>query len=170
MAQRARLMDKERVMERVRSQEIRSGRRNRLRDADAIPYAARIGVRVSDTQDLIHRVEQGFSYQAFERLRILLGLSAAELTALLQIPKRTLTRRRQTGKFAPDESERLLRLSRVLDAAIELFEGKHPAAVEWLQSPNRALGGEVPIKMARTEIGALEVENLIGRLEYGVSS
>jgi len=157
-------------MERVRSQEIRSGHRNRLRDADAIPYAARIGVRVSDTQDLIHRVEQGFSYQAFERMRILLGLSAAELTVLLQIPKRTLTRRRQAGKFAPDESERLLRLSRVLDAAVELFEGKHPAAVEWLQSPNRALGGEVPIKMARTEIGALEVENLIGRLEYGVSS
>lgn len=157
-------------MERIRSREIKSGRQNRLRDAQAIPYAARIGVRVNDTQDLIHRVEQGFSYQAFERMRTLLGLSSAELSALLQIPKRTLTRRRQTGKFAPDESERLLRLSRVLDSAFELFEGKHPPAVEWLHSANRALGGEVPIKMARTEIGALEVENLIGRLEYGVSS
>lgn len=157
-------------MERVRPREIRTGTRRRIRDADTIPYAARIGVRVSDTQDLIHRVEQGFSYQAFERMRTLLGLSAAELTALLLVPKRTLTRRRQTGKFAPDESERLLRLSRVLDAAFELFEGKHPAAVEWLRSPNRALAGEVPIEMARTEIGALEVENLIGRLEYGVPS
>jgi hypothetical protein len=31
-----------------------------------------------------------------------------------------------------------------------------------------ALGGAVPLAVARTELGALEVERLIGRLEHGV--
>ncbi|MCX6026476.1 MAG: DUF2384 domain-containing protein [Chloroflexi bacterium] len=157
-------------MERTTTRETRNRELSRPGVAEAIPYAAKIGLRVSDTQDLIHRVEQGFSYQAFEKMRGLLDLSASELTMLLQIPQRTLTRRRQAGKFAPDESERILRLSRVLDAAVELFEGDRRAAVEWLQSPNRAIGGEAPLEMARTEIGAREVESVIGRLEHGVSS
>jgi uncharacterized protein (DUF2384 family) len=40
--------------------------------------------------------------------------------------------------------------------------------VVWLRSPNRALGGESPLALSKTEVGAREVENLIGRLEHGV--
>lgn len=148
---------------RVRSRRSRSSRR-------AIPYAARIGVRVSDAQDLVHEVEHGFSYTAFDKLLGLLSLSGPELARLLDIPPRTLTRRKQSGKFAPNESERLLRLSRVLEAAAELFEGDRESAVAWLRSPNRALNGGTPLAMSKTEIGAREVENLIGRLEHGVFS
>ncbi|MEW6567704.1 MAG: antitoxin Xre/MbcA/ParS toxin-binding domain-containing protein [Chloroflexota bacterium] len=161
---------KESAVERLTIPRKKTGRRHRLGEPKAIPYAARIGVRVSDTQDLIQKVEQGFSYQAFERVRRLLGMPASELAALLQIPQRTLTRRKQAGKLAADESERLLRLSRVVDTAIELFEGEPQPAVEWLQSSNRALGGQVPLEMAKTEIGAREVEDLIGRLEHGIPS
>lgn len=157
-------------MQRVSTRRKKASHQNRLREPDAIPYAARIGVRVSDTQDLIHKVEHGFSFHTFEKVRSMLGMSTSELTALLQIPQRTLARRKRVGRLSPDESERLLRLSRVLDTAVELFEGQHQAAVEWLQAPNRALAGQVPIEMAKTEVGALEVEGLIGRLEYGVSS
>jgi uncharacterized protein (DUF2384 family) len=32
------------------------------------------------------------------------------------------------------------------------------------------LGGAVPLDFAKTEIGAREVENLLGRIEYGVYS
>jgi uncharacterized protein (DUF2384 family) len=35
---------------------------------------------------------------------------------------------------------------------------------------NRALGGVSPFEMAKTEVGALEVENLITRIEHGVFS
>ena len=157
-------------MSRAVTAELERDRRNRTGTENAIPYAASIGVRVSDTQDLIQRVERGFSYSAFENLLGLLHLTSTQLANLLQIPRRTLTRRKRAGRFAPDESERMLRLSRVLDAAVELFEGDRESAVRWLQSPNRALNGETPLDMSRTEIGAREVENLIGRLEYGVFS
>ena len=155
-------------MEKVITAEKQNGQRDRGRST--IAYAASIGVRVSDTHALIERVEKGFTYGAFENLLGLLDLTSTELADLLQIPRRTLTRRKRAGRFPTDESERLLRLSRVLDAAVELFEGDRNRAVKWLRSPNRALNGEAPLDMAKTEIGAHEVENLIGRLEYGVFS
>ena len=69
-----------------------------------------------------------------------------------------------------DESDRLLRAARVLDRAIALFDGDRKAALEWLGSPLRALGGESPLDVATTDLGARQVENLIGRLEHGVYS
>ena len=150
----------------AQARRIRDRRSRRTRRA--IPYAARIGVRVNDTQDLVHKVEHGFPYTAFDKLMGLLSLSGTELAKLLDIPPRTLTRRKQAGRFGPNESERLLRLSKLLDAAAELFEDDRNGAVAWLRSPNRALNGETPLAMSKTEIGAREVEDLIGRLEYGV--
>jgi uncharacterized protein (DUF2384 family) len=39
-----------------------------------------------------------------------------------------------------------------------------------LKTPARSLGGKPPLEFAASELGAQEVENLIGRLEYGVYS
>ncbi len=147
-----------------------SRRKRSVKESQAIPYAVRIGVRARSTHDLMRKLEAGFSYKAFVRLQKLLGSSIKELGDLLQIPRRTLTRRKQLGRFAPDESERLLRLTRVLDSSIELFEGDRETAVQWLRSPSRALSGETPLEMSKTEVGAREVETLIGRLERGVFS
>ena len=52
--------------------------------------------------------------------------------------------------------------------AVQLYDGDQAAAVTWLKSPCRALGGEVPLDFAKSELGAHEVENVIGRLEHGV--
>src|SRR5215212_7865128 len=83
---------------------------------------------------------------------------------------RTLTRRKQQGRFAPDESDRLLRAARLFGRALELFEGNRDAATEWLFRAQPALGSARPVDVARTELRAREVENLIGRLEHGVFS
>jgi putative toxin-antitoxin system antitoxin component (TIGR02293 family) len=53
---------------------------------------------------------------------------------------------------------------------VNLFEGDVPAAMTWLTTPRKALGGRPPLSYARTEPGAREVENLIGRLEHGIFS
>jgi putative toxin-antitoxin system antitoxin component (TIGR02293 family) len=49
-----------------------------------------------------------------------------------------------------------------------LFDGDRDAAKSWLAEPQRALGGHVPLAMAGTEVGAREVERVMGRLEHGV--
>jgi putative toxin-antitoxin system antitoxin component (TIGR02293 family) len=133
-------------------------------------YASLLGFHKFDWPHLLRAVEQGFAYEAFLRLRETAGLSMDDVSAWLQLAPRTLTRRRQQGSFAPDESDRILRAARVLGRTIELFDGDRDAAVEWLKTPQRALGGIPPLDVARTEVGSREVENLIGRIEHGVFS
>jgi putative toxin-antitoxin system antitoxin component (TIGR02293 family) len=134
------------------------------------PYLLLLGIDPMDTPRLVERVEEGFSFGELERLRQNMDLSREEISELVQIRPRTLDRRKKEGQLHPDESDRLLRASRVFGRAIALFEGDVEGALRWLSSSQRALGGAVPLEMARTEIGAREVEGLIGRLEHGVFS
>jgi putative toxin-antitoxin system antitoxin component (TIGR02293 family) len=134
------------------------------------PYLLLLGLDPVDTPRLVEWVEEGFSFGELERLRRNMGLSREEISELVQIRPRTLDRRKREGRLHPEESDRLLRASRVFGRAIALFEGDVEGALRWLSSSQRALGGAVPLEMARTEIGAREVEGLIGRLEHGVFS
>ena len=115
-------------------------------------------------------VGSGVSIRRSAEVRGEFWTSTAELVAILGIPERTLARRRTAGRLAPEESERLLRISSVFEKAVELFDDDVASAVQWLTTPKKALDGEMPLRYARTEPGAREVENLIGRLEYGVFS
>ena len=119
---------------------------------------------------MISQIERGLPFKALESLAVLTGLPVATIALLLRMPERTLARRKAAGRLAPEESERLLRISGVFEDALELFEGNVAAAVTWLTSPKRALGHNTPLAYSRTEPGDREVENLIGRLENGVFS
>ena len=129
-----------------------------------------LGFSIETVSDLIRAVMRGFSYQALIAFETNSGLSLQTLAETIGIPERTLARRKAAGRLAPEESERLLRLSSIFEKAVDLFEGDVPSAVHWLSVPKRALGNHTPLQYARTEIGAREVENLIGRLEHGVFS
>lgn len=133
-------------------------------------YARLLGIRTYDTTSLHGKVEKGIEYRFFEKLRRIMDLHSETIAEVLLIPTRTVHRRKAEGRLRPDESDRLLRLTRLFGRAIELFEGDNVAALEWLRSPSRALGGATPLTMSKTEPGALEVERLIGRLEHGVFS
>ncbi len=121
-----------------------------------------------DPWTLAQKIEKGLPYRAFTDLRRSLGLSQDAIAHVIRVPPRTLARRQQAKRFQPDESERLIRLERVFDGAVRLFEENIEKAREWMSRTNRALDGHTPLEACRTEIGAREVESLIGRLEHGV--
>ncbi len=131
-------------------------------------YVALFGFRRYDPVHLVGRIQHGFTFAAFERFQRNTELSYRLLARVVEIPERTLARRKESGRFEADESDRLVRTSRVFARAIELFEGNAAAAREWLTSSLRALGGRTPLDFASTDVGAIEVENLIGRLEHGI--
>jgi putative toxin-antitoxin system antitoxin component (TIGR02293 family) len=133
-----------------------------------IAYAKRIGVRADNPHELVEKINAGLSFRSFEKLRKEMGLSATALANIIQITTRTLTRRKTAGKFRPDESDRILRTSRVFEKTLDLFSGDHTRARAWLGSPKPALNGSTPLDLAVTDVGAREVENMIGRLERGV--
>ncbi len=129
-----------------------------------------LGLKRSDAVGLIEQIEAGFPYQSLLKLSTYAGLEVALLASLIGIPERTLARRKTAGRLNFDESERLLRMSALIEKATALFEGDVEAATAWLLSPAKSLRNQQPLYYARTEVGAREVENLIGRLEHGVFS
>ncbi len=62
-----------------------------------------------------------------------------------------------------------MRFSQLLEHATKVF-GDVDRARAWLKHPQRGLGGAVPLDYAETEIGAREVDRLLGRIDYGVYS
>jgi putative toxin-antitoxin system antitoxin component (TIGR02293 family) len=127
-----------------------------------------LGLDAQATDDLIRTVERGLSFGAFETFSAETGFASSTIASVIQIPERTLARRKSTGHLTPGESERLLRIASIFENAVELFEGDVLEAVQWLSTPKKALGENVPLNYSRTELGAREVENLIGRLEQGI--
>ena len=126
-----------------------------------------IGIKSKNIDDLIRKIQRGFPVSSFEKLRRKLDFSDNLLSQVINIPKRTLTRRKQQGRLNVVESEKLLRIARLYDKALEVFEDEE-AAEKWLKEPARGLGGVIPLEYAKTEIGAQEIEKLLIRIEHGV--
>lgn len=131
-------------------------------------YVILIGLRTFDTEGLLQRILEGFSYHTCERLRKMWALSPAELGEMTQIPTRTLARRKAEGRLHADESDRLLRLARIFAKVLDLFEGDAVVSRQWLDTPQLALGNKKPKEYMKTEVGAREIEAVIGRLEHGI--
>jgi putative toxin-antitoxin system antitoxin component (TIGR02293 family) len=127
-----------------------------------------LGLAADSTPGLIRELHRGLPFRSLEFLSSESGIAIREIAPLVGIPPRTLARRKVSGRLAPAESERLLRVSRIFELAVGLFHGSVADGVVWLRTPRRSLAGHSPLAYSATEVGAREVENLIGQLEHGV--
>ena len=123
-----------------------------------------------DRQETAKTVSAGVPFGLLERFQHDSGLPWPAIGRVLRLPERTLARRRKAGRLASPESDRLVRLAQLFQQAVELWDGNAASATAWFQGPCRALGGRTPLETAETEVGAVEVEQLLGRLEHGVFS
>jgi putative toxin-antitoxin system antitoxin component (TIGR02293 family) len=118
--------------------------------------------------EFVMLIRKGLPSAALKSVAKHMDLSALATVESLGLAKRTIARRLQEKKpLSPEESERLVRLARVLAQATEVL-GSVEKARRWLQKPSRALGGEVPIRMLDTDVGATAVTQELGRIDYGV--
>jgi putative toxin-antitoxin system antitoxin component (TIGR02293 family) len=130
-----------------------------------------LGRRVRTALDMAELIEHGIPQSVAQRLRGRLKLTERELALCLGVSAKTLQRlaRRRRARLTAVQSDRLYRLARLAAFAEEVFE-RPDRALEWLRQPQRGLGDRVPLDLVRTEVGAREVEDLLGRIEYGVFS
>lgn len=149
-------------------------RYNQFLRARALPgphaYTVLLGLDYFDLPSVVKAVKKGFAWKSFERFIKNIGLPMETIADIIGIPKRTLARRKAEGRLKPDESDHLLRLARVFARSLHLFDGDAEAARLWLTDLNIALGNIAPLEYARTEVGAQEVEHLVGRIQHGVFS
>jgi len=129
-----------------------------------------LGRAVKKADDLAQLVRQGLPAHSITALAERLEIGNSVLSRKLGIPHRTLTRRlSHHSRLTAAESDRTVRVARVYATAVEMI-GDAETAVEWLQTPNRALGGEKPLDQLDTDLGTREVEAVLGRIAYGVYS
>ena len=121
------------------------------------------------TPKLIKVVRVGLPVKELNDLQEILEVPMEKFAPMLGISKATLHRRKAEGKLGPAESDRVIRFARLTGRAAEVLESEENAR-QWLTSPQFGLGGAVPLEYAETEIGAREVEDLLGRIEYSVYS
>ena len=119
--------------------------------------------------ELIRRIQKGLRFSELQALQGKIDMPLEQLAGKLSISRSTLQRRKTTGRLSSDESGKVMRFSQLLEHATKVF-GNVDRARGWLKHPQRGLGGAVPLDYAETEIGAREVDRLLGRIDYGVYS
>ncbi len=129
-----------------------------------------LGKTIRKPDDLAQLIRRGLPASSVTALAAKLDLGNGVLSGKLGIPQRTLTRRlSKRSRLTAAESDRTVRFARVYATAVEMI-GDEAKAVAWLQTPNRALGGERPLDQLDTDMSARMVEDILGRIAYGVYS
>ncbi len=70
-----------------------------------------------------------------------------------------------TAELSPPAGETGKRLARIVALADQVFGDAAEARI-WLDAPHQLLGATKPIELARTDIGARQVERLLRNIEY----
>jgi putative toxin-antitoxin system antitoxin component (TIGR02293 family) len=112
----------------------------------------------------------GVPVRALTRMAEELAIERNTMARVVGISQRTLSRRlAKDERLTMDESDRTVRLARVIAMATETL-GTAAKVSSWLQRPNRALEGEVPLELLDTDAGVRSVETVLTRIEYGIYS
>jgi putative toxin-antitoxin system antitoxin component (TIGR02293 family) len=131
----------------------------------------------SNNAEVLAMVERRFPTSIIDSV-LGLGLERAEVHSVV-LPARTLQHRRSRKELLTvEESDRVIRLLRVLRAT-EAVYGSRERALEWLRRPNPRLdpalrdvlfarGGRAPISLLTTDTGARMVEELLGQIAHGM--
>lgn len=126
--------------------------------------------QVSGVKDLREVLREGLPFRALESLAKAMEVQTAALTKIIRVAPRTLARRKGSeSNFSSIESDRIYRVARIMSLSIEVLGSKEKAK-EWLSRPSRALGGESPLSLLDTDVGAKQVEEVLGRITHGVFS
>jgi putative toxin-antitoxin system antitoxin component (TIGR02293 family) len=124
--------------------------------------------RLRTDQDVMALVEQRLSARVIDHLRSS-GLTDEEIYSLV-VPRRTLTHRRARREaLSRDESDRVVRVARVLALCVEVF-GEPQRGWRWLRAAKRQFRGRAPLDLLVTEAGARLVEELLYRIDEGMAA
>jgi putative toxin-antitoxin system antitoxin component (TIGR02293 family) len=127
--------------------------------------------------EVLAMVERRFPPSIIDSL-LGLGFERAEVHSVV-LPARTLQHRRSRKELLTvEESDRVIRLLRVLRAT-EAVYGSRERALAWLRRPNPRLdpalrnvlfakGGRTPLSLLTTDTGARMVEELLGQIAHGM--
>jgi len=136
---------------------------------DVLGGSRLLGAGAATLEGLRELVRRGLPFASLTATADRLHLGRDEISSVLLVPERTLSRRKKEERLQPDESDRLFRFARIAAQTLDVL-GDWDKASHWLRQPNRALGGEPPLHLLDTDAGTQRVEQLLGRIAHGIHS
>ena len=117
---------------------------------------------------LVQSSRQGLTRSEVDEIAALVGLTDKEMAYALSMTPRNLHRLKEDQRFGVDASERLLLLKNLLGHALDTFEGRKPTVLQWFRTPIRELSNQTPIQLLDTVTGFGLVDDVLGRIDYGL--
>jgi putative toxin-antitoxin system antitoxin component (TIGR02293 family) len=115
----------------------------------------------------LEAVEAGVPIATMDNFVAASGMKLKDVLEVV-IPPRTLKHRKARKEpLTSDESDKLVRLIKVYDLAVQVF-GEKEKAVYWLGEPKRRFEGRTPIQIMRTGLGAGMVEEMLVQIDEGM--
>lgn len=103
-----------------------------------------------------------------DEVATLVGLTDNEIAYILGMTPRNLHRLKPDQRLGIVASERLLLLKNILLHALDTLNGKPNIVLSWLRTPIRELDDQSPIQLMDTVTGFGLVDDVLGRLDYGL--
>ena len=117
---------------------------------------------------LVQSSRQGILRAEVDTVAALVGLTDKEMAYALNMTPRNLHRLTNDQRFGVDASERLLLLKNLLIHALDTFEGRKSTCLSWLKTPIRELANQPPLQLLDTVTGFGLVDDVLGRIDYGL--
>ena len=117
---------------------------------------------------LVRSSRQGILRSEVDEVAALAGLTDKEMAYALNMTPRNLHRLKDDQRFGVDTSERLLLLKNLLIHALDTFDERKLTVLAWLRTPIRELANQAPLQLLDTVTGFGLVDDVLGRLDYGL--
>ncbi|GAB3990254.1 hypothetical protein GCM10028807_17020 [Spirosoma daeguense] len=118
---------------------------------------------------LIDRSRQGLAGAETGKVAGLLGVTDKEMARLINQSVATFHRQVRLSHLDAPTSERLLLLTRLATYGETVFQDKGKFT-RWLRRPLQLLDNQSPLDLMDSSTGIQLVEDILGRIEYGVFS
>lgn len=97
------------------------------------------------------------------------SLTKAEIYKLIASEKALAGHKFRREPLTREESDRAMRIARVLALAVQVF-GDHSTAGGWLRAPDAELEDRNALELFRTEAGGMSVESMLLQIDEGMAA
>ena len=129
---------------------------------------AALGEEVASEADLARVVARRIPLRALAHFTRS-GFSEQEVAEYVIPPRTRRHRKVRREPLTVDESDRLVRLTRIQALAEDVFADAEKAN-RWLRDPLGILDGRSPLEVARTDSGARLIEQILAKIDWGAAA
>lgn len=119
--------------------------------------------------DLVKLSRNGLLKQSVTNMAAKFGITQEKICELLHMSARNFQRIKETSHLDIYTSEQTIEMANVYSKAHQIFIDED-AIKQWFQTPNYALGNQIPLDLLDTSFGVKMVSDVLGRIEHGVFS